>query len=191
MKIFKISLILLLVLLIALPLFAKRGRTKKPTGGPQLAFSLFGGAENLNGEQYADPDSSMYLGFGVDFILPIYQNFAFKVGLVKFDKHDELNVYGFGTGVGGDIMYYFPLAMAFSPYGFGGFWYNGSSMTDYSTTNMKFRFGVGGEMRMAINLFAEAGLDYISASQEVGGVSSDFSYMPIFIYGGVRFPLFR
>jgi hypothetical protein len=189
MKKWHIALIILLIILVAVPVFAKRGR-KKAMVGPKLAFSLYGGAENLNGTHVVS-DSSMYFGFGANLIIPLWQQFGFRLGLVKFEMPDDMNVYAFGTGIGGDVMYYFPMPMTFVPYGFGGLWYYGSSMDDYSSTQLHFRGGLGGEMQMQFAFFVEGGIDYQSWSTDVGGVTSDDSYMPIFVHGGIRIPLFQ
>ncbi len=190
MKKWHIALIILLIVLIAIPAFGKRGR-KKAVPGPKLQLSLYGGAENLTGVEYADPDSSMYMGFGLNLLFPLWQQLGFRMGLARFDKHKDLSVYAFGTGIGGDFMYYFPMPMAFVPYAFGGLWYYGSSMENFSTTDLSFRGGLGGEMQMMYSFFAEVGLDYFSHSDDIGGVTSDYSYMPIFVHGGIRIPLFR
>ena len=189
MKKWHIALIILLIVLIAIPAFGARGR-KKAMPGPKLAFSLYGGAENLNGTDIVS-DSSMYMGFGANLIMPLWQQFGFRLGLIKFEMPDDMNMYAFGTGVGGDVMYYFPMPMAFVPYAFGGLWYYGSSADNYSSTDLLFRGGLGGEMQMQFAFFAEAGIDYHSTSVDVGGVTSDNSYMPIFVHGGIRIPLFQ
>lgn len=191
MKKWHIALIILLIVLVAIPVFGQRKARKAAVMGPKLALSLYGGAENLNGEPYVSPDSSMYLGFGANLIIPLWQQFGFRLGLIKFEMPQDLNVYAFGTGIGGDVMYYFPMPMAFVPYGFGGLWYYGTSMEDYSTSQLHFRGGLGGEMQMKFAFFAEVGLDYVSNSMESGGVSNDYNYMPIFLHGGIRFPLFQ
>jgi hypothetical protein len=190
MKKWHIALIILLIALIAIPAFGQRRGRKKAVPGPKLAISLYGGAENLNGTDIVS-DSSMYMGFGANLIIPLWQQFGFRLGLIKFEMPDDVNMYAFGTGVGGDVIYYFPMPMAFVPYGFGGFWYYGSSADNSSSTQMHFRGGVGGEMQMQFALFVEGGIDYQSWSTDVGGVSADDSYMPIFVHGGIRIPLFQ
>jgi hypothetical protein len=190
MKKWHIVLIVLLIALIAIPAFGQRRGRRAAAPGPKLAFSLYGGAENLTGTDIVS-DSSMYFGFGANLIIPLWQQFGFRLGLIKFEMPDDMNVYAFGTGIGGDVMYYFPMPMAFVPYAFGGFWYTGASMDNYSSSDLHFRGGLGGEMQMKFAFFAEVGLDYLSYSQDAGGVTSDNSYMPIFIHGGIRIPLFQ
>jgi hypothetical protein len=190
MKKWHIALIILFIVLIAIPAFGKRGRKKATLPGPKLAFSLYGGAENLNGE-VTPMDSSMYMGFGANLIMPLWRQLGFRLGLVTFEMPEDVNYYGIGTGVGGDFMYYFPMPMMFVPYGFGGLWYYGSSGDNYSSTDLIFRGGLGGEIQMAFPFFVEAGIDFHSWSVDVGGVESDDSYMPIFVHGGIRIPLFQ
>ncbi len=190
MKKWHIALVLLLVLLITIPAFGQKRGRKQAAVGPKLAFSLYGGAENLNGTHVVS-DSSMYMGFGANLIIPLWQQFGFRLGLIKFEMPDDMNMYAFGTGIGGDVIYYFPMPMMFTPYGFGGFWYYGESADNYSASQMHFRGGLGGEMQMMYKLFVEAGIDYQSWSVDVGGTTSDDSYMPIFVHGGIRIPLFQ
>lgn len=192
MKKWHIVLVILLVTLIAIPAFGQGRGRKKAVAGPKLALSIYGGGENLNGEvTEMATDSSMYFGFGANLIIPLWQQFGFRLGLAKYEMPDDFNVYAFGTGIGGDVMYYFPMPMTFVPYGFGGIWYTGASADNYSSSTLHFRGGLGGEMKLMYNLFVEAGIDYQSWSTDVGGTTSDNSYMPIFVHGGIRIPLFQ
>ena len=186
----KIALIVLLVLLVALPLFARGRKSRMQT--PGLAISLFGGIENLTGASYAmAPDSQMFYSVGANLIIPIYRQLICRFGVLNIGIHDDLKTYALSTGVSGDFMYYFPLQMAFTPYGFLGFWYTGSSATDYSTSDLHLHLGAGGEMKMMYHLFAEVGFDMYNNSVSVNGNSTSTSSNPIFAHFGVRFPLIR
>ncbi len=193
MKKIKIALIILCVLLIALPLFARGRRTKVKT--PGLALSIYGGAENVTGQYYKyytmAADSQMFYSFGANLIIPVYSQLICRFGIFNFSIHDDWKTYALGTGVTGDFMYYFPLQMTFTPYGFVGLWYTGFSSDNLSTTGLHAHIGAGGEMKLMYNLFAEVGLDLYNDSQDMGGTSTSSSTNPIFVHAGVRIPLIR
>jgi|GEM_PF-7049275 len=190
MKKLRIALIILLVLLVALPLVARGRRAKMQT--PVLAISVYGGAENLTGAYYTmAADSQMFYSFGANLIIPIYRQLICRFGILNFSMHDNWKTYAFGTGVNGDFMYYFPLQMAFMPYGFVGLWYSGYSADNNSTSGLHAHIGAGGEMKLMYNLFAEIGLDLYNDSVDMGGTSTSSSANPVFVHAGVRFPLIR
>jgi hypothetical protein len=179
MKLLKISLVLLLVLIVAFPLYGRRGRGTKSEHG--YAISLYGGLEDLTGETTAD--SSMFFSFGGAVIVPVYKPLFFRIGLAKISIYEGGKTMAFGTGINGDIMYYWEMPMAFTPYGFGGFWITNTS-NGTSTTVTKLRAGLGGEFTAMYNFFVEGGLEY----NKMGDADAVNTFH---VHGGVRFPLFR
>ncbi|MCK4576955.1 hypothetical protein KAU34_11150, partial [candidate division WOR-3 bacterium] len=135
-------------------------------------------------------NEDMYWSFGCNAIIRLVEPFMYRFGLANIKLYKDSNVMAFGTGVGGDIMYYWQVPMAFAPYGFGGLWFfNYSYDSDLipNSSILTIRLGVGGEMVAMYNLFLEGGLDF----QQVSDDGSSDSVTPFFIRGGVRFPLFR
>ena len=177
MKNLKIALIIVLILLLALPLFGqRRGRRRAVMKAAPVTLSLYGGLEDLT-EEY----NEMYYSFGGDVIIPFISPLMLRLGFVKADFHEDLTVIDLGTDIGGELMYYWQVPIAFIPYGFGGLWYNSTSSSE-----LRLRIGAGGQMRVFYNFFAEIGLDLY---QITNGDSE--SNIPIFVHAGVRFPLFR
>ncbi len=177
MRKMRILVIVLLIILLALPLFAKRGRAR--TKWSPLTLSLYGGMEELL-------DESRYFIIGGDAILPIVTPFLFRVTFLRVNMPEGSTTINIATGFGGDIMYYWQVPMAFIPYAFGGLnFYNYSNAV--SSSNLAVHLGAGGQMRGNFGLFVEGGLDFVSTSYD--GTSD--SNTPIFVHGGVRFPLFR
>ena len=181
MKNLKITLVILLILMVALPL-AARGRRSRAAKVSPLTLSVYGGAEDLTGEVVED----MYFSFGANAIFPVINPIRFRIGLANIAIHENSTVMSFGTGINVDIMYYFQAPMVFTPYGFGGLFYNSYS-NGTSSSNLHLRIGLGAEMVSMYNFFGEFGLDFVQSS--VGDVSN--SYNPLFVHAGVRFPLFR
>jgi hypothetical protein len=176
MRKMRILVIVLLIILLALPLFAKRGRSR--TKWSPLTLSLYGGMEDLLEE-------SRYFIVGGDAILPIVTPFLFRVTLLRVNMLEGNTTFSLATGFGGDVMYYWQVPMSFIPYAFGGLNFYKSSEPDKS--NLTVHLGAGGQMRGSYGIFVEGGLDFVSIS--TGGESD--SSTPIFVHGGVRFPLFK
>jgi opacity protein-like surface antigen len=181
MKTLKIALIILLVVLVTMPLFGQRRGRRARVKTHGLAISIYGGLEDLTGETTAD--TSMYFSFGSNIIFPLFDPLMFRAGLANISIYDGGKTMMFGTGFGGDLMYYFPVPMVFEPYAFGGLWYtNISNGTSTSTTTL--RLGIGAEMSAMYNFFVEAGMDYM----KYGDADA---LIPFSVHGGMRFPLFR
>lgn len=180
MKNLKIALIIVLILLVALPLFGqRRGRRRARMKAAPVTLSLYFGLEDLT---EALPEEKMYYRIGGDVILPIVEPVMLRVSLINFDLHEDFNIFNIGTAFGGDIMYYWQVPMAFIPYGFGGLnYYNYSNGGSYSS--LALHLGVGGQMR---SFFLEFGFDLYQFSN-----GDSESYSPMFIHAGMRFPLFR
>jgi len=177
MKNLKIALIIVLILLLALPLFGqRRGRRRAVMKAAPVTLSLYGGLED-----FTEEDNEMYYSFGGDVIIPFISPLMLRLGFVKADFHDDKTVINLGTDIGGELMYYWQGPMAFIPYGFGGLWYNSTSSSE-----LCLRLGAGGQMRAFYNFFVELGLDF---KQTSNGDSE--SYTSMFVHAGVRFPLFR
>lgn len=184
MKKVKIALFILLIMLIALPLFGQRRerRSRKAKASP-LTIGIYGGMEDL-------ADTTRFFAFGGEIILPVINPVMFRVSFLRVSMPEGGNTIDFGTGFfGGDIMYYWQVPMTFIPYGFGGFWYNNSPdpdplVEDETISTITLHAGIGGQMPGLYNLFLEGGVDYL----KVGDADAD---TPFFVHGGLRFPLFR
>ena len=177
MRKMQILVIVLLIILLALPLFAKRGRSR--TKWSPLTLSLYGGMEELL-------DSTRYFIIGGDAILPIVTPFLFRVTFFRVNMLEGNTTIDVVSGFDGDIMYYWQVPMTFIPYAFGGLNYHNYSNA-YSSSNLTLHLGAGGQMRGNLGIFVEGGLDFVSVSS--AGTSN--SSTPVFIHAGVRFPLFR
>ena len=185
MKKAKIALFILLIMLIALPLFGqRRGRRSKRAKASPFTIGIYGGAEDLTG--VVAPDSQMFFSIGGEAIFPVVSPIMFRVSFLRVALHDEWRTINFQTGFGGDIMYYWQVPMTFIPYGFGGLSYDTYSNAVSSST-LGLHLGVGGQMPGLYNFFIEGGLDLSRTSFD--GTSS--SVTPFFVHGGLRFPLFR
>ncbi|TES92102.1 MAG: hypothetical protein E3J87_06165 [Candidatus Cloacimonadota bacterium] len=178
MKKVKIALFILLIMLIALPLFGqRRGRRSRKAKTAPLTIGIYGGMEDLG-------DTTRFFSFGGEAILPVINPVMFRVSFLRFDMPEAGNTINFGTGFfGGDIMYYWQVPMTFIPYGFGGLHYYSYS-NETSTSNITLHAGVGGQMPGLYNFFLEGGIDYL----KLGDLDAD---TPFFVHGGLRFPLFR
>ena len=182
MKQLRTVMVILIVVIVALPLF---GRTISRRGNRMqtspLTLSIYGGLEDLTTDAYPE----MYYTIGANAIVPIVNPIMLRFGLGNVALHEDLTIMSFGTGIGTDVMYYFQMPMAFTPYGFGGIWYDSYS-DGVSSSTLHLRAGAGAEMKLVYNLFVEGGLDFIQTNN-----GSSNSVTPIFVHLGARFPLFR
>ena len=150
-----------------------------------IAGSMLSGLYGLSiglGGAYDGITETGYFSVRADVMCKAMPFLGFRLGLVQVDFPSGTTPMYFGTGISTDVMLFIPMAGMISPYIPMGVSY--SDAYDVSTLHLKgglgAEFGFGG-----FNGYLEGGINFWNI--DISGVSG--STNPIYVQGGVRFPV--
>ena len=146
-----------------------------------IAVSMMSGLYGFTfglGAAYDGITEAEYFAIRADVTCKPLPILGFRFGIVSVEFWDDPigTVYGFGTGVGTDVIFFIPMAGMISPYIPFGVWYYGNGVSSFTVKGgLGADFGFGG-----FAAYLEGGISYMT-----NGVDMN----PIYVQGGIRVPI--